>query len=408
MARRKSKKISKSGILAIFVLVIIIAIFLSIIYFYYPETWNKIFYPNDNIVEPSDETGGGSGTGGSGVSGTTSIGENLTISQGSNLTFGQGECSVHFLELGNGRAGDCILIKVDNTEVLIDAGSYSNSIETISAYIDTYCTDGILEYVIVTHADTDHIACFAGTTGASYLTIFDRYDCRTIIDFPLTNSTTATYNRYLAERDAEVAKGAVRYSALDCYNNVNGASRTYTLGDGVTLEILYNYYYEHKSDDENNYSVCCLLTDGDYKYLLTGDLEEEGEAYLVQYNNLPEVDVYKGGHHGSYSSSTDTLLSVIKPKVVIFMCVMGSYQYTSDINNVFPALTPCQTISKYTDKIFAPRWYDESVETDKIYNGNIVIIGKSTELSIVCSGYTTSITESTWYQTCRAPYITES
>ncbi|MBQ7770355.1 MAG: MBL fold metallo-hydrolase, partial [Clostridia bacterium] len=72
------------------------------------------------------------------------------------------ELSIHFLELGNKYTGDCTLIKVGDTEVLIDAGSRKGSAETIVPYVQQYCTDGVLEYVIATHAHQDHIAGFVG------------------------------------------------------------------------------------------------------------------------------------------------------------------------------------------------------------------------------------------------------
>jgi hypothetical protein len=62
-------------------------------------------------------------------------------------------------------SGDCALVKVGDTEVLIDAGSKRDSAITLVPYIKQYCTDGILEYVIATHAHEDHIAAFVGYNG---------------------------------------------------------------------------------------------------------------------------------------------------------------------------------------------------------------------------------------------------
>ena len=62
----------------------------------------------------------------------------------------EGELQIHFLELGNKYTGDCTYIKAGEVDVLIDAGSKTSSISTISAYINQYVTDGKLEYVIVT------------------------------------------------------------------------------------------------------------------------------------------------------------------------------------------------------------------------------------------------------------------
>lgn len=68
--------------------------------------------------------------------------------------------------LGNDAAGDSVYIKAGETDILIDAGSNGSSAPTLISYINQYCTDGKLEYVIATHGHTDHIASFAGNTDA--------------------------------------------------------------------------------------------------------------------------------------------------------------------------------------------------------------------------------------------------
>ena len=78
-----------------------------------------------------------------------------------------GELAVHTLELGNNNPGDCTYIKANGYDILIDAGSKESSISTIIPYLTERVTDGILEFVILTHADTDHIACLGANGGIS-------------------------------------------------------------------------------------------------------------------------------------------------------------------------------------------------------------------------------------------------
>ena len=97
-----------------------------------------------------------------------------------------GDLQIHFLELGNKYTGDSIYIKAGETDILIDGGSRTNSVGTIDGYLQEQMDgDRTLEYVIVTHSDRDHIACFAGD--GSNDSLFDLYECETIIDFPRTN-----------------------------------------------------------------------------------------------------------------------------------------------------------------------------------------------------------------------------
>ena len=46
-----------------------------------------------------------------------------------------GNLQIHFIELGSEKSGDCTLIKVGNTEVLIDAGSEKDTLDDIDNYL---------------------------------------------------------------------------------------------------------------------------------------------------------------------------------------------------------------------------------------------------------------------------------
>ncbi len=304
------------------------------------------------------------------------------------------DLSVHFLELGNEYTGDCTLIKVGNTEVLIDAGSRSNSAPTIISYVNQFCTDGTLEYVIATHADQDHIAAFPG--------VFDAFKCGTIIDFAKTNKNTQTYQNYVSARNKEVAEGAAHYTVLDCWNNVSGAQRSYTLGGGITMNFLYQKFYEEETEDENDYSVCMLLTEtyegGTNNYLFTGDLEKDGEASLVEENDLPKCKLFKGGHHGSKTSSTDVLLAEIRPDIVCVCCCAGSDEYKAKPENTFPTQAFVDRVAKYTKNVYVTTLANETEKGYESMNGNIVVMSKQGSVTMRCSNNATLLKDTDWFK----------
>ena len=275
------------------------------------------------------------------------------------------DMSIHFMTFGNLKSGDSIYIKAGDTDILIDAGSTQGSASVIEKYVKQYCTDGILEYVIVTHQDTDHIYAFT-TSQSSGGGIFERFECKTIIDFPLYSGTASpTLNTYFERRDAEVAAGAKHYTALECYKEENGAQRVYELADGITMEILYHKYYEQKQSEPNNNSVCVLFTQGDNHYLFTGDLEIEGETSLIENNpNLPEVELFKAGHHGSENASNTVLLDVINPTNIVVSCVAGG-QYN------FPQQPFIDRVANYTQNVYVTG-LKNSAGNYADMNGNIV------------------------------------
>ncbi len=320
-----------------------------------------------------------------------------------------GELDIHFVELGNEYAGDCIYIKCGDNDILIDAGSRSSNIQNIMTYINQYVTDGVIEYCIVTHADQDHIACFGGTTQANS-SLFDHYDFGTFIDFPMTNKDTQLYQRYVAKRDAEIASTNVKhYNALECYNETNGAQRIYQLSEGITLEILYNYYYENHSSDENNYSVCCVIKQGSKEFLFTGDLEKEGEEHFVEYNQLNEVEFFKSGHHGSKTSSTPTLLSVIKPKISVVTCVAGTDEYTDANENQFPTQIFCNNIAPYTTDVYVTSIVSDAEPGYSAPWGSIIISSSADGTTVTGSTGTapTKLKDTEWFKanrTCPAAW----
>ncbi len=396
MAKRKSKR--NSVILTIIIVVLVIALVAAACWYFfvYRAKKNEELNGGASTTDPSGDVSGGS-------SSSEPSGGSTADPSGGTAT--KQELTIHFLELGNKYAGDCIFIQYGDVDVLIDGGSRENSADTIEKYVDGYCTDGVLEYVIVTHGHQDHIAAFAGNT--TYKSLFERYECETIIDFPLTNSTSKTYGRYVAARDAEVEAGAVHYTALQCYNNEGGAKRSYSLGEGVSMNFLYNYYYDHKTSNENNYSVCMYIQQGEYNYLFTGDLEGEGEEYLVQYNELPQCKLYKAGHHGSKTSSSEALLGVIKPEYVCVCCCAGSPEYTSNNNNTFPTLAALQRIMKYTDNIYVTTLAtDVDLAKEKwnytSMNGNIVVRSNGVDFSLTGSNNSVKLKDTDWYKANRA------
>ena len=327
------------------------------------------------------------------------------------------QLSIHFLELGNKYTGDCTYIKYGDLDILIDCGSKTNSIPTVQAYLNQYVTDNTLEYVIVTHAHTDHYAGFTLKDGS----IFDLYDCTTIIDFgDAYAKETNTLNRYISERDAELALNGTdgkEYSYFDASSIEKGNNLTFYSDDNkLEIEILFNELAYNQatgidkssSRSNNEYSVCTLLTFDEKSYLFTGDLEEEGENLLVDNNpsinaeNLPNgVEIYKAGHHGSKTSSHDKLLQNINPKRVCVCCCAGSPEYTDNIANQFPTQEFIDRIAKYTDEVYVTtlcvNW-----ETDEFtsMNGNIVAIATVNEdIRMVFSNNDIKLKDSVWFNT---------
>lgn len=315
------------------------------------------------------------------------------------------DLKIHFFDMGTKTHGDCIYIQVGDVDIIVDSGSEASSVQTIYNYIQPKMYDNKIEYAIVTHAHEDHIAGFAGTSSSDSL--FDKFEFETIIDFPSTDQkggSTTTYGKYIEERDGEVLSGATHYTALECWNSASGAQRIYSLGGGSELQILYNYYYENKRSDknENEYSVCFQIKQGEKYFLFTGDLEASGETKLLENNILGQVEFYKASHHGSYTSASTDFLAVIKPKLSIVPCVAGYNQYNAKPENIYPSQTFINNIAPYTDKIYIPTLYDKNAVNDySLLNGNIVLTSNKNGVSVSCSNNSTLLKNTNWFSANR-------
>ena len=198
-----------------------------------------------------------------------------------------------------------------------------------------------------------------------------------------------------------MAAGASHYTVLECWNNENGAQRSYELGEGITMNFLYQKYYEEKTSDENDYSVCMLLSQGENHYLFTGDLEKDGEASLIESNNLPKCKLFKAGHHGSPTSSTTELLAVIQPEIVCVCCCCGSDEYTSNVANMFPSQAFVDRVAPYTDKVYVTTVIADGGTSYTSMNGNIVVYTKEGEVKVDCSNNDTLFKDTDWFKANR-------
>ncbi len=313
---------------------------------------------------------------------------------------------IHFMELGNKYTGDATYIKAGDVDILIDAGSRKDSAEEIKQYIDSYCDDGKLEFVIATHAHQDHIAGFVGSNSGDTKTgIYYQYQIGTIIDYSRSDATSQLSKDYVTAREYAINNGAKHYTAEECFNNENGASNTYTFFEGCQMTILYNYYYFNSAASteggENNYSVCTLFTYQEHSFLLTGDLEKEGEEKLAEYyqqnEGLGHVDLFKAGHHGSKTSSNDCLLDIISPDICCVCCCAGSTEYTANYNNIFPTQAFISRIAKYTDQVYVTTLFNENTKTFESMNGDIIVSCNGKEVGLAASNNLTKLKDTNWF-----------
>lgn len=95
---------------------------------------------------------------------------------------------------------------------------------------------------------------------------------------------------------------------------------TYNLGKEVKCEFLAPLLNFNFNDQDENSNVA-KITYKNQTFLLTGDLGQAAEPYLVQrYGKKLAANVLVCGGHGTKYSSTDNFLNMVRPKYAIISC----------------------------------------------------------------------------------------
>lgn len=94
---------------------------------------------------------------------------------------------------------------------------------------------------------------------------------------------------------------------------------TYQLGDATITVLAPNKEYS----DPNNASIALLIQNGSNIFLFTGDAEEAENDILSNGIDI-QADIYKVGHHGSKTSTSEDFFNAIKPTYAVISCVEGN------------------------------------------------------------------------------------
>ena len=317
----KSNSKNKKGLLLIIavVLVIVIAAVVIGLYFGAPDIFEKGLNFITGNGDPSTPDSGGSG-------------EGLPP-----VVITEGELQIHMIDVGQ---GDCILILFpDGKEMLIDCANYNNSgdiREEALAYIDTYVTDGQIDYLMLTHCDSDHVYFMDE--------VLTEYD----VDNIYMPNVLATHSS-VAEANLDEEKLAWFTDPDDvdtkCYADFFIAALTepeanirLNIGDftleGEGWQIDFFCYDQEDWDDtrlnnaeaKNAISPIGILFYNGKKVVLTGDSNEINEPEFIAKAKAKygvetlDCDVLKVGHHGSETSSTESFLNFIEVEYCFISC----------------------------------------------------------------------------------------
>ena len=232
------------------------------------------------------------------------------------LRLPDGRLHVTFLDVGQ---GDAILIQTpDGKRLLIDGGPDPTLLPAALAR-RLAPWERRLDLVALSHPDEDHLA--------GLLPILRAYRVGLILDthLPRPSPSGQAWNALITQLQPLEQGGPGMEGAM---HNTHSVPRvvypvpgtTLGLGRGVQLQVLQpgEALLAGTAADDNNNSLVLRLSWGKASFLLTGDLQSEGEARLLRQQDLPlQSTILKVAHHGAQQATTQRFLDVVRPHIAV-------------------------------------------------------------------------------------------
>lgn len=220
------------------------------------------------------------------------------------------ELEIFFIDIGKYGAGDCgesTYIKLGDIDIIVDAGdNFESTVKAISETINQNMEDGVIEYVIATHPDGDHIGGMKA--------LFDQYTIESLIKFE-GNYTSQKYKNF---ETAYINEGCDVYQIKSDIIDKNKGDKFISLSSDVFISFIDTTYYS--SSESNGKSIVFVLEAYGTRVLMTGDADNaSGHTDLEQkyMKAVGDIDILKVVHHGTSNGTTSEFLNIVDPEVAI-------------------------------------------------------------------------------------------
>lgn len=197
---------------------------------------------------------------------------------------------IEFLDTGK---SDSIIIRQDGLSILCDCADKDDG-EYIADRLKAL-NISVLDYIIITHFDKDHIGSAAF--------IIESFDVKSVI-MPDYTENSAEYSEMMSAISS-TGTNAVVLNSDTSFKSKNGR---------ITVNAPRKAY-----DDDNNNSLIISIEYENKNILLAGDAKKERLNEFLSENSTA-YDIIKLPHHGNYNKALAELLMRSAPEFCIITC----------------------------------------------------------------------------------------
>lgn len=256
--------------------------------------------------------------------------------------------SISFLDVGQ---GDCCVMEMPGGQnVIVDGGSSTEYEVGKNRLIPFLKYEGIqnIDYVFVTHMDSDHcsgvkeLLCavrdgetalkvgklvlpYLRERGEAYQEMVELgreagaevlvVESGDVFEFEGVTTVRGILAGFMGESVGRMGAYSGHMEAKSMVNHEGaGALTIHIFGPDPDLET--------SPVDENGQCITFALKYGKFDCLMTGDVQNAGEAGLIRRLRAAgiEAEVLKVAHHGSKYSTPEEFLEIVKPKISVISC----------------------------------------------------------------------------------------
>lgn len=204
--------------------------------------------------------------------------------------------TIYFLDVGQGDAA--VVVSPQHKVAIIDTGGLSNfdtGAQILTPFLHSLGKSSA-EVFIPSHGDKDHIG---GSPGLAR---------------NIKIGTIILPNELIDEETVQLYDNLLQY-AQDSQIRFAKNDVEFDLG-GAKLKLIEIPEKKIKGNDASTLVELKDIVTG-YRTLFTGDMSRKREINL---HNLKQYDVFKVGHHGSKSSTSEFFIEKISPRLAIISC----------------------------------------------------------------------------------------